>query len=103
MEAIKINGQLCELEDGWAKTEIKKSFRQKDGVYISLNDKLLQTLKRRGFKEVSVHVVDLKKYINIPLNWIEKHAKIVERVFLYPENPLRLWEINLTLFLKGRS
>ena len=102
MEKIKekINGQTIEIDHNinWAFTEIKKPFPQRDGLYFSLNEKLIKKLVNDRIENLSVNIG--KNNYNFKPDWILKHGKLIEKVYLYPDNPLRLYEVNLTKYLK---
>ena len=96
---MKIQGQELEIIDGRAITKIKKPFYNKEtGLTFSLNNKVLNYVADYNFTTITVETNN--NIYNIPLKWIRKNAKRVEKVVNFPDNPMVFYEISLTKFLK---
>lgn len=94
-------GQQFKMGDGFIEMDIETTFPQRDGQYISINQKILNFAFKNKIKVVKVDIDDHNiGIVNIPLKWIQKHAVKKEVVKNYPDNPMVLYYINISKFLK---
>ena len=91
---MKLHGQHFEISNDIATMKIEKAYPLRNGMHISINQKILNRCWKQGVKKISVDVGKIGT-INIPLKWIKEHGKRIEKVFLFPDNPMVLYELNI--------